>query len=461
MRALCGEAPIGGPAAGDDPRPLPGRPRPRSRRGGAGRAARFRLSPVTPRERMAAAMRHGPADRVPVMCQLALGHYFLHAGLDPVDVWHDGEAFAEALVRAAAALRLRRHPREPARAATRTGGAHVERVETVGPRPARRVEGRPVTVCPPDDNPHVFQPDRAHAPASSGSTTSTRRGSSTSSRTRSSASRWLERAVPALALGHAAPRARAGARRQRPRRGLLAVQPAVRGGRASRRRSWRSATDAGRVEACLDARCEATVELMAGHVAAGADAVLVSSAYAGAGFISPATTAEFVLPFEARVVAGFKARCPGTPVYTHTCGAIGDRLELMAETGTDGIDTLDPPPLGDVRPRGREGAASAGRLFLKGNLDPVGVVLLGTPGRVRAEAVRLPRDRRRAGGGYILSTACSVPPAAPPANVLQLRAAAERPADATPAGSVKQKVAPARPVRLDPDAARRGPRRSA
>ena len=41
---------------------------------------------MTPRERMAAAMRHGAVDRVPVMCQLALGHYFLHSGLDPVDV---------------------------------------------------------------------------------------------------------------------------------------------------------------------------------------------------------------------------------------------------------------------------------------------------------------------------------------------------------------------------------------
>jgi uroporphyrinogen-III decarboxylase len=29
------------------------------------------------------------------------------------------------------------------------------------------------------------------------------------------------------------------------------------------------------------------------------------------------------------------------------------------------------------------------------------------------------------GGGYVLSTACSVPPAAPPANVMALRSAAD------------------------------------
>ncbi len=66
----------------------------------------------------------------------------------------------------------------------------------------------------------------------------------------------------------------------------------------------------------------------------------------------------------------------------------------MAETGTDGIDTLDPPPLGDVHLADAK-ARVGDRLFLKGNLDPVGVVLLGTPETVRAEALALPRRGRR------------------------------------------------------------------
>ena len=182
-------------------------------------------------------------------------------------------------------------------------------------------------------------------------------------------------------------------------------------------------TDAGRVKACLDALCPGTVALMAGHVAAGADAVIVSSAYAGGGLISTRHYREFVLPFEARVIASFKARCPGTPVYTHTCGRLGDRLELLEETGTDGIDTLDPPPLGDVdlaEAKRRVGS----RLFLKGNVDPVGTVLLGTPEAVLADARRR-IETAAPGGGYVLSTACSVPPGAPPENVRALRAAAD------------------------------------
>ena len=56
---------------------------------------------MTPRERMDRAMRPRGAllpDRVPVMCQLSMGHYFLHAGIDAVEIWHETAAFGEALV---------------------------------------------------------------------------------------------------------------------------------------------------------------------------------------------------------------------------------------------------------------------------------------------------------------------------------------------------------------------------
>jgi uroporphyrinogen decarboxylase len=180
--------------------------------------------------------------------------------------------------------------------------------------------------------------------------------------------------------------------------------------------------DPEKVLACLDRLTEGSIELACGHVRAGAHAVLISSAFAGAGLISREHYETFVLPFERRVIDGIQAR-HRVPVYTHTCGAIGDRLDLMEATHTNGIDTLDPPPLGtvDLVEAKRQ---TAGRLFIKGNVDPVHTVLLGTPDDVRAAA----RERIRIaapGGGYILSTACSVAPAAPPANVMVLREEAE------------------------------------
>jgi Uroporphyrinogen decarboxylase (URO-D) len=377
---------------------------------------------VSARERMAVAMRRGTPDRVPVMCQLALGHYFLHAGLDPVDVWHDGETFAEALVRLQQSYGfdgiLVNLPGRPS-----GWRDEIERLETVGRDRHVAWKNGLVTVCPPDDNPHVFLPDLRTRPLLR-----------------------LDRLEPDR-LFYLEPHGLLGLewewsafppwhwdtlRRVREKApdtsvhgevfspfsqlceavGIEDVMMALR-------------ADPDRVRACLEALCEGTVALMAGHVAAGADAVLVSSAYAGGGLISTRHYREFVLPCEARVVACFKARCPGTPVYTHTCGVLGDRLELLAETGTDGIDTLDPPPLGDVELADAK-ARVGGRLFLKGNVDPVGTVLLGTPEAVLGDA------RRRVaiaapGGGYILSTACSVPPGAPPENVRALRAAVEAP----------------------------------
>jgi uroporphyrinogen-III decarboxylase len=373
----------------------------------------------TSRERVAAAMRHTASDRVPVMCQLALGHYFLNASLDPVDVWHDSEAFATALVR------LQQHYRFDGVLVNLPGREPhwrtlVDRVETVGrDRHVVWSDGL-VTICPPDDNPHVFPPDRRTRPV-------------------------FRLDDLADAPSYVEPHARLGPALLEPpfppwhwdtlrRVREMAPDVSVHGEVFSPFSQLCEAigpedalvalrADAARVEAALAARCEATVELMAGLVAAGADAVLVSSAYAGAGLISARHYRAFVLPFEARVIAGLKARCPGTPVYTHTCGAIGDRLELLAETGTDGIDTLDPPPLGDVRLADAKARVGA-RLFLKGNLDPVGVVLLGTPEAVSAEAARC-LDAAAAGGGYILSTACSVPPHAPHANVAVLREVVE------------------------------------
>jgi uroporphyrinogen decarboxylase len=183
------------------------------------------------------------------------------------------------------------------------------------------------------------------------------------------------------------------------------------------------ADDPGKVQACLARLAEGAIALGIGQAEAGADAILVSSAFAGAGFISRRHYDRFVLPFERQVVAGIKAR-HDVPVYTHTCGAIGDRLDLMAATGTDGIDTLDPPPLGTVE-LAEARRQTRGRLFLKGNLDPVSTVLMGTPAQV-LQAARERLAIAGPGGGYILSTACSIAPAAPPENILAITEAAER-----------------------------------
>ena len=50
------------------------------------------------RERIALTMQHKEPDRVPVMCQLSLGHYLINTDISPHELWYSSEALAEAMV---------------------------------------------------------------------------------------------------------------------------------------------------------------------------------------------------------------------------------------------------------------------------------------------------------------------------------------------------------------------------
>ncbi len=160
-------------------------------------------------------------------------------------------------------------------------------------------------------------------------------------------------------------------------------------------------------------------ELARGMCATGVDAIKISSPFAGAGFISPRCYEEFVLPFEREVIRTIRA-C-GVRAYIHTCGAIGDRLTMMVSSGADGIECLDPPPLGNVELT-EALAVTGGRCFMKGNVDSVNVLLRGTPEEITRD-IRTRLGAAAGRGGFILSTACSIAPAVPREHVRLLREA--------------------------------------
>lgn len=384
------------------------------------------------RERMDKAMQLGEPDRVPVMCQLALGHYFLHAGLDAVEIWHATQGFGEALVRLQQrygfdGILINLPGRDP------RWRSYVQRIEEKGSeRILTWMNGR-YTVVPRDDNPHVYQPDGSrYFPAFeevnpeqffyiephdlTGVTYPYSWGieSEPAPRGKDFFPPWHFDTIRYV-VAHAGSGVSVHSEVFSPFSQFLELLDYTNGLLAL-------VDDPGKVKACLEALSEGTIELACGQVTAGAQAVLISSAFAGAGFISRKHYTEFVLPYEKKVIQGIKSR-HDVPVYTHTCGAIGDRLGLMAATGTNGIDTLDPPPIGTVE-LAEAKRQTGGQLFLKGNLDPVNTLLLGTPETVW-EAARQCIQTAGPGGGYVLSTACSVAPATPPENILRLREAAE------------------------------------
>ncbi|MBI2408583.1 MAG: hypothetical protein HYV19_09820 [Gemmatimonadetes bacterium] len=384
------------------------------------------------RERMDTAMRLGVPDRVPVMCQLALGHYFLHAGLDAIEIWHGTHAFAEALVRLQQrygfdGILINLPGRDP------EWRKAVAKIETRGEERVITWKNGWYTEVPSDDNPHVYQADGTRyfplfdeidpdelfyvEPHD------------------------LSSITHPYSWGFSGERAEPGAAFFPPWH-YDTIREVVRrvGGEVSVHGEIFSpfaqfmelldytsglmalVDDPEKVKACLDRLADGAIELGRGQARAGAHAVLISSAFAGAGLISRDHYAQFVLPYERKVIDGIHAE-HDIPIYTHTCGAIGDRLDLMEATHTQGIDTLDPPPLGTVD-LAEAVAQTKGRMFIKGNLDPVNTVLFGSVDDVRA-AARGRLEIAAPGGGYILSTACSVSPAAPPANIMVLREAAE------------------------------------
>lgn len=387
------------------------------------------------KERMAVAMRLGEADRVPVMCQLALGHYFLNSGLAEIDIWHSSEGFAEALIR----LQERYHfdgilvnlpGRDP------NWRQFIKRVEEKESQKIIYWTNGWISLCPPDDNPHVLREDGREFHASfeeiepeklfylephdlGGLKYPFYWGFSDEPPDPHDPENffppWHFDTVKHL-IERVGNKVSIHGEVFSPFSQLLELLGYEAGFLAMKK-------DPSKFKACLQSLTRGAIAYGQGLVASGVDAILISSALAGGHFISPQQYREFVLPYEKMLIEGIKAKY-NLPVYTHTCGKIGDRLELMAETGTNGIDTLDPPPLGNVELAEAKMRVGS-RLFLKGNIDPVNVVLNGTRQKVFEEAKKCLQAAKE-GGGYILSTACSVPPHAPPENIMGLYEAVEQ-----------------------------------
>ena len=137
------------------------------------------------------------------------------------------------------------------------------------------------------------------------------------------------------------------------------------------------------------------------------DAIKVSSPFAGMGFISSEQYIEFVLPYEQKIISAIRAK--GVHVYIHTCGSITDRLELMRESHTSGLECLDPVPVGNVD---LEDAFEriGNDLFIKGNIDSVNSLLYADDAKAETDVLKIIETGKNQGKGFILSTACSIAP---------------------------------------------------
>jgi MtaA/CmuA family methyltransferase len=157
------------------------------------------------------------------------------------------------------------------------------------------------------------------------------------------------------------------------------------------------------------------IRLMA---ATGADMVSNGDSPAGPSVISPHLYRSFALPYEKRVVDA--AHELGLPYMLHICGKTEPILADMVSTGADALE-LDYKT--DPR-RARE--ALAGKATFVGNIDPSGVLALGTPAGIERKTREL-LEIFAATPRFILNAGCAIPALTPPENLkAMIRAARQR-----------------------------------
>ncbi len=149
----------------------------------------------------------------------------------------------------------------------------------------------------------------------------------------------------------------------------------------------------------------------------GIESIQISSPYAGSSFVSIDSYKYFVLDSISKLAKTITEA--GGKSYIHTCGSISDRLEMLAQTGTEGIECMDPPPLGNVTLGDAKNRVGK-QIFLKGNIDSVNVLLQGND-EYFENTIKETIKTGKTGGGYILSSACSVAPDVHPERIVRLK----------------------------------------
>ena len=160
-------------------------------------------------------------------------------------------------------------------------------------------------------------------------------------------------------------------------------------------------------EELMDLCVEVGVEFALAQLRAGADTIGIGDSIASQ--VSASMYEAVILPRERRLVEAIRAA--GGRARLHICGDITHLLPGVARLAADIVDL-------DWQVDMREARRMLGPgTVLVGNLDPVSVVMEGTPAQI-AEGVRgIYRD---VGNPYMVAAGCEIPRDTPEANLLAL-----------------------------------------
>lgn len=158
----------------------------------------------------------------------------------------------------------------------------------------------------------------------------------------------------------------------------------------------------------LDYCCDITCQFIKMMKEAGADMVSNGDSPAGPSMLSSRMYEQFALPYEKKV--SDYAHSLGLPYMLHICGNTDIILEKMVTCGADSLE-LDYKT--DIH---KAEKLMRGKITFSGNIDPSGIVALGTPQQVSEktrELLEVFRDNPR----LILNAGCAIPPITPAENL--------------------------------------------
>jgi uroporphyrinogen decarboxylase len=127
-----------------------------------------------------------------------------------------------------------------------------------------------------------------------------------------------------------------------------------------------------------------------------------------AGLLNPALFEKFAFPFEKQVIAALADL--DIPVFLHICGDTSHIIDWMVATGAPALEVDYQHEIAYYKEK------TGGQVCLQGNIEPSGVMLLGSPAQVEAACCRA-IEQGKPGSRFILSSGCEVPRDTPPENI--------------------------------------------
>ena len=166
-----------------------------------------------------------------------------------------------------------------------------------------------------------------------------------------------------------------------------------------------------RVLTLLDYCCEATIQFIRMMKEAGADMISNGDSPAGPSMLSPDMYKKFALPYEKKVCD--YAHQVNLPYMLHICGNTDIILDQMVTINADSLELDYKTNIHKAEELMR------GKIVFSGNIDPSGIIALGTPKLVREKTIEL-LEVFKGNPRLILNAGCAIPSITPPENLFTM-----------------------------------------